>query len=399
MLKPDSPRVILLLAAVVALGPLATDMYLPAMPSMGQALGAGAGEIQLTLSVYMAGFALAQLICGPLADRFGRKPILLGGFVLFTAASIGCALSDGVETLLVFRFLQALGGSTGPVLGRAAVRDLYPPGDAARVMALLASIMALAPAVAPLIGGALMLVAGWESIFLLLAVYSALMVVIIALALPEPLPLERRQPLNPGRLVSNYRTILSSPTFLGYAFTNACVFAGLFAFLSGSPFVLIDFLGVRPEHYGLYFAVSVGGFITGNLMAVRLGRRRKPNQLLRLGLYTTTLSGCVMAGLALAGVFTIPALMIPQIVFMVGVGLTLPQTMAGALANFPQMAGSASAMFGFIQMTLAALAGMLVGQLHTGTSLSMTLVIAGAGIGAAASHHFLSRHHPAPGFA
>lgn len=399
MLKLGSPRLILLLAATVALGPLATDMYLPAMPSMGASLNAGVDRIQLTLSVYMAGFAIAQLICGPLADRFGRKPIMLGGFTLFALASVGCALANQVDSLLVFRFLQALGGATGPVLGRAAVRDIYPPKDAARIMAILASIMALAPAVAPLIGGGLLVVFGWQAIFVLLAAYAVVMIGIMALAMPEPLPLDRRQPLNPAALWTNYRTILGSATFLGYALTNASVFAGMFAFLSGSPFVLIDFLEVRPEHFGIYFAISVGGFILGNLLAVRLGRRHAPNRLLSLGLSIVLLAGVTMAALALAGVFTIAAVMAPQVLFMMGVGLTLPQTMAGALANFPRMAGSASAQFGFIQMTLAALAGMLVGRFHTGTSLSMALVIGGAAIAATLAHHAISRRHPAPGFA
>ena len=168
MLALTSIWTTVLLAAAVALGPLATDMYLPALPTMGSSLAAGTDQVQLTLSVYMAGFALAQLMCGPLADRFGRKPIMIGGFVLFALASAGCALASNIDTLILCRFLQALGGSAGPVLGRAAIRDIYHPRDAARIMAILASIMALAPAVAPTLGGLLLTGLGWPSIFIAL---------------------------------------------------------------------------------------------------------------------------------------------------------------------------------------------------------------------------------------
>ncbi|MEH6560258.1 MAG: MFS transporter, partial [Marinobacter sp.] len=149
MLALTSIWTTILLAAAVALGPLATDMYLPALPQIGSDFGTGTSQVQLTLSLYMVGFAIAQLVCGPLADRFGRKPIMIGGFVLFALASIGCALASNIETLILCRFLQALGGSAGPVLGRAAIRDIYTPREAAKIMALLASIMALAPAIAP----------------------------------------------------------------------------------------------------------------------------------------------------------------------------------------------------------------------------------------------------------
>lgn len=168
MLTLTSVWTTILLAAAVALGPLATDMYLPALPQIGRDFGSGTDQVQLTLSLYMAGFAIAQLICGPLADRFGRKPIMIGGFILFAIASIGCALATNIETLTLCRVLQALGGSAGPVLGRAAIRDIYTPREAAKILAILASIMALAPAIAPTIGGVLVASLGWSSIFLVL---------------------------------------------------------------------------------------------------------------------------------------------------------------------------------------------------------------------------------------
>lgn len=398
MLALTSIWTTVLLAAAVALGPLATDMYLPALPAMGQALSAGPDQVQLTLSLYMAGFAVAQLFCGPLADRFGRKPVMIGGLLLFFLASIGCALASNVETLMLFRFLQALGGSAGPVLGRAAIRDIYTPRDAARIMALLASIMALAPAVAPTVGGFLLTGFGWPSIFVALGVYGLVVAAIVAFGIREPMAPENRQSLKLGSLARNYRHIGTDPSFIGYTLTNAFAFAGLFAFLSGSSYVLIDFLGVRPEHFGLYFACVVAGYIVGNLLAIRLGRRWLPDQILLRGLLVSVAGGTSMAALAMAEAYNVWAVMIPQSLFMAGVGMTLPQTMAGALANFPRMAGSASALFGFVQMALAACVGSLVGYLYTGTSLVMASIIAACAVAAMGAYLLLVQRYPAPGF-
>lgn len=395
MLALTSIYTTILLAAAVALGPLAIDLYLPALPMMGEDLSASTSQIQLTLSLYMAGFAVAQLLCGPLADRFGRKPIMIGGFLLFALASIGCAMATNIETLILFRFLQAIGGSAGPVLGRAAVRDIYTPREAARIMAILASIMALAPAVAPTLGGFLAVGLGWESLFIALGAYALAMAVIVAIGIPEPMKPEYRQSMKLCNLLRNYRTVITSVPFLGYTMVNSLTFGGLFAFLSGSSFVLIDFLGVKPEHFGLFFACGVAGYIAGNLVAIRLGNLFSSDQILIRGLVIAMISGVVMAGLALAEVFSVWAVMAPQVVFMVGVGMTLPQTMAGALANFPTMAGSASALFGCIQMVVAAIIGALVGHLHTGTSLVMALAIALCAVAAVIVYSLLIGRHSA----
>lgn len=398
MLALTSIWTTVLLAAAVALGPLATDMYLPALPGLGVSLAAGPDQIQMTLSVYMIGFALAQLFCGPLADRFGRKPIMVGGFLVFAAASVGCALATDIETLILCRFLQAMGGSAGPVLGRAAIRDIYSPREAAKIMAILASIMALAPAIAPTLGGLMLKGFGWPSIFIALAAYSIIMMAVIAFGIPEPMSPAHRQSLRLGHLLSNYRTIASDISFIGYTLTNALIFSSLFAFLSGAPFVLIDFLGISPEVFGLFFSSIVIGYVTGNLSSIRLSSRLLPDQLLVRGLLIATVAGSIMAGLAMAEVFNVWAVIIPQAFVMVGVGMVLPQTMAGALANFPSMAGSASALFGFTQMAIAAGVGMLVGYFYTGTSLVMALIIAASALSALLCYIFLVQRHPAPGF-
>ncbi|MFP3976888.1 Bcr/CflA family multidrug efflux MFS transporter [Marinobacter sp. KMM 10035] len=398
MLALTSIWTTILLAAAVALGPLATDMYLPALPQIGSDFGTGTSQVQLTLSLYMVGFAIAQLVCGPLADRFGRKPIMIGGFVVFALASIGCALASNIETLILCRFLQALGGSAGPVLGRAAIRDIYTPREAAKIMALLASIMALAPAVAPTLGGIMVAGFGWHSIFVVLGGYALIMAAVVAFGIPEPMRPEYRQPLKLCSLLRNYRAIGTDISFLGYTLTNALLFSGLFAFLSGSSFVLIDFLKVPPQQFGLYFAGIVVGYVTGNITAIRLGSRLAPDQILVRGLIIAVAGGSLMVALALTGVFSVWAVILPQAVFMAGTGMVMPQTMAGAMANFPRMAGSASALFGFAQMGIAAFAGMLVGILHDDTSLVMATAIAISAIAALASYLLLVQRHPAPGF-
>jgi DHA1 family bicyclomycin/chloramphenicol resistance-like MFS transporter len=395
MLALTSIWTTVLLAAAVALGPLAIDMYLPALPMIGENLSASAAEVQLTLSLYLVGFAIAQLLCGPLADRFGRKPIMIGGFVLFAIASVGCALAESIETLLIFRFLQAIGGSAGPVLGRAAVRDIYTPREAARIMAILASIMALAPAVAPTIGGFMMVSLGWESVFLALGAYSLVMALVVAFGIPEPMKPEHRQSMAIGSLLRNYRKIGSDIGFIGYTLTNSLTFAGMFAFLSGSSFVLIEFFGVKPEHFGLFFACVVAGYIGGNLTAIRLGKRLASDQILVRGLAVCATGALLMVGLVLDEVDSVWSIILPQMLCMIGVGMVLPQTMAGALASFPSMAGSASALFGFIQMVVAAGIGVLVGYFHNGTPLVMAAFIGICAVGALAVYLVLVRKNGA----
>lgn len=398
MLALTSIWTTILLAAAVALGPMATDMYLPALPQIGSDFGAGTDQVQLTLSLYVVGFAIAQLICGPLADRFGRKPVMIGGMVLFAVASIGCALASNIESLQMFRFLQALGGSAGPVLGRAIVRDVYQPRDAAKILAMLGGMMALAPAIAPTFGGLIVAHMDWHWIFTVMAGYALIMIAIIAIGIPEPLSQNNRQPFRLGSLLRNYRKVSADMTFVGYTLTSAAIYGGIFAFLSGSAFVLIDVLGVAPEHFGLYTAVTAGGYLLGNMTSIRLTNQLHPDQILLYGLVTTVAAGMAMALLAWNQIYSPWAVILPQTLFMVGTGMVLPQTMAGALANHPTMAGSASALLGFIQMSAAATAGALVGHLHDGTPLVMASIIATCGALGLLGYLLMVQRYPAQDF-
>lgn len=391
MLRLKSHSTTILLAALVAIGPLATDIYLPALSAIAKALDAGADEAQLTLSVFLLGFAVSQLIYGPIADRFGRKVVIVVGLVLFVVASIGCALTTSIEAMIALRFLQALGGCVGSVLGRAAVRDIHGPGDAARVLSYMASAMALAPGLAPIIGGYMLAIFDWPSIFVFVAVYGVIVTAVVALALPEPLPLDYRQSIHFRAILRNYATLLRSRTFLGYTLASSFVYAGLFAFVSGSWFVLIRFLGVSEQNYGLYFMLVVLGYIVGTLFSGRMSPVWGIHRLMLFGSILATLAGLGMAALSAAGIYHVAAVVGPHVLFMMSVGIVMPQTMAGAIGPFPRMAGSASALLGFIQMSIVASAGALVGQLDDGTSHSMAFAIGAAGLCTLASFVFVAR--------
>jgi MFS transporter, DHA1 family, multidrug resistance protein len=358
-LAHDSPWLLALLAAMVALGPLSVDMYLPAMPNMMVALDTSISEMHLTLSSYLAGFALFHLACGPLADRFGRKPLLIGGTTLFVAACVGCSQSDSVGELLLFRFLQGVGACVGPTLARAVTRDVFGPTGAARALSLIAMLMALAPAVAPTLGGVMLLLLPWPSIFLLLAGYGAVMIVLIIRLLPESLP--EAQSLHPLTILRNYGELVADPFFLSVTVASGAVYAGLITYLSSSSFIYINMLGVPVELFGLIFLSSVIGYMAGSASSARLSGRHDSERIMLLGLVLGMASSCLL----LAGYWLWPtsvlALMAPMVLYSTAMGLVLPHAMAIALRPFAHIAGTASALLGFIQMSLSALASAQVG--------------------------------------
>jgi DHA1 family bicyclomycin/chloramphenicol resistance-like MFS transporter len=358
-LHHDSPWLLALLAALVALGPLSVDMYLPAMPAMMLALDTDIGHMHLTLSAYLTGFAIFHLACGPLADRFGRKPVLTGGTVLFVAACVGCSQSSSVEELLLFRFVQGVGACVGPTLARTITRDVFGPNRAARALSLIAMLMALAPAVAPSIGGVMLLVLPWPSIFVFLGVYGAAMIVLIQLYLAESLP--RPQSLHPLAIARNYGQLFHDPVFLSATFASGLVYAGLMAYLSSSSFIYIEMLGVPVEYFGFIFLTSVVGYMLGSAVSARLTRYYAPQHTVLLGTaLVTAAAGCMWLG-ALLFQDSVVAIALPMVFYSTGMGLVLPNAMAIALRPFPDIAGTASSLLGFIQMSMSAAATALVG--------------------------------------
>lgn len=395
-LHRDSRWLLALLAAMVALGPLSVDMYLPAMPTMMQAFDTSISKMQLTLSSYLTGFALFHLACGPLADRFGRKPILAGGTVLFVIACLGCSRSSSVDELLFFRFLQGVGACVGPTLARAVVRDLFGPVGAARALSLIAMLMALAPAIAPTLGGMLLVVLPWQSLFFFLAAYGVSMILLIHRFLPESLP--QRQSLHPLTILRNFGQLIVDPFFLTVTVASALVYAGLIAYLACSSFVYIDMLGVPVQFFGPIFLGSVAGYMGGSALSARLSRQWDSEQIMQRGVIMAATS----AGLLLVGHSLWPtsvlALMLPMAAYSTAMGLVLPHAMAIALRPFPHIAGTASALLGFIQMSLSAVTSGLTGLFLTTTPWPMVWAIVFIGAAALAlglrAHRLYRRTRP-----
>lgn len=391
MPRPDSRLIAALLTALVAFGPLSTDLYLPSLPSLTGIFGTDVATVQLTLSVFLAGFAAGQVLYGPLSDRFGRRPLLLGGIVLYVAASIACALAPGIEALILARFLQALGACCGPTLGRAVVRDVYGRERAARVLSYMAMAMALAPAVGPVIGGALTVAFGWRSCFWLLTGFGLVMLAGVHGLLAETNRHKDPAATRPRQLLRNHLTLARHRAYLGYVLVVACTYSGIFAFISGSSFVFIGGLGLSPQAYGLCFGAVVTGYMIGAFAAGQLTLRLGLDRLIVAGTALSSLAGLAMLGLAAAGWLSVAAVIGPYFVFMIGAGLTLSNAQAGAIGPFPAMAGLASGLLSFVQMVLAALVGIAVGHLTDGTAMPMAGAVCGVSLSAALAHRLLVR--------
>jgi len=389
-----------LLTALVAFGAVSTDLYLPSLPSIARDLETDVSRAQATLSVFMVAFACAQLVVGPLSDRFGRRPTLIGGLLLYILASVACIFAQTIDALLAARFVQALGACCGPVLSRAVVRDLFARADAARVLAYMGAAMGLVPAVAPVIGGQLEAWFGWRASFVFLTGFAALVLAAVWGLLPETN--RRRDPgmLAPGRLIRAYAGFLGDRLYLGLTGAVACAFAGLFAFISGSSFVYIDLFGVRPDRFGFYFGACALGYAAGSLLAGRLARRVAPERLLPAGAAICAAGGAVMAAMALdggavgetaAGVAAARLLTLPMIVYMIGFGMVMPNGFALILGPYPQRAGAAAALVGFVQMAAGAAVGYAVGALLGDSPAPMAVAVALAGAGSLAGALFASR--------
>lgn len=392
MPNPRSMIVTVLLTLAVALGPMSTDFYLPSLPSLVDYFATDVARVQLTLSVFLVGFAVGQLFYGPLSDRFGRRPVMLAGVAIFTLASVACMLATSIETLIAARLVQAIGACAGPVLARAVVRDVYGREGAARKLALIGAAMALAPLVGPVISGYLTVWYGWRSSFLVLTLYGAAIMAGISMALAETNP-HRGATTSLGQMLRNYRTFLHSRAWVGYVLCNSATYAGLFAFISGSSFVFINVLGLPPHLFGACFSAVVAGYIAGAIYSARMVMRLGIERMVLTGTTICALGGLAMAGLALGGIETIWSVLGPMVVFAAGVGLVMPNSMAGAIGPFPTMAGAASALLGFIQMTIAAAIGIGVGVGATfdGSARPMAITVAITGIGGLAAYWLLVR--------
>jgi DHA1 family bicyclomycin/chloramphenicol resistance-like MFS transporter len=376
MLRPGTFALTALLAGLSAFGPLTTDMYLPSLPEIARLLGASTAEAQFTISSYLIGFAVGQIIYGPFSDRHGRKPVLLGAVALYCLASLGCALSTSIEALIAARFAQALGGSGGIVLARAMVRDLYSGARAGRELSVIGAVMALAPVMAPIAGGALQTGFGWRSVFFTLVAVAAAGAVVIVLLLPETLPRRAAEPVSPASIANSYRIVARSGAYLAYMGLATFSYAGLFAWISAASFVLQDIYGLSPFAFGFVFAIGSVGYGIGSTLSARLTRYFGIDGILGIGGTTVALGGIAMVAAVAAGHDSALALVFSMAVYLAGLGMVLPQSIAGALTPFPERAGAASSLLGFIQQSAAALAGAIVGLLLAHSAWPLVIAVA-----------------------
>jgi len=381
---------IVLLAALTAFGPLSIDLYLPSLPLIASDLQANQASVQLSISVFLAGLCLGMLLYGPLSDRFGRRPLLLFGISLYVVASLGCALADRVEALLLWRFLQALGGAAASVLARAVVRDLFPVTAAARVFSLMHLVTMLATLVAPLAGSYLMLLAGWRSLFLLLLAFASSCLALVTFNLPESHPPEQRG-TSLIQVFRAYGQILCAPAAVGFILCMGLSFAGMFAFITASPFVYIEYFGVSSQQYGGLFALNIAGVIVATVFNARLVSRFGANQMLEVGTAVAALAGislAVVGGLGLGG---LPAIVICILLYISMTGLIGANCLASLLEHFPQQAGAAAGLAVSMQFGLGMVFSALAGALHDGTAASMSLLMGMAGAGCCIAFRLANR--------
>ena len=390
MPRPESFIVAVLLTLAVSMGPVSTDLYLPSLPSLTSALETDVASVQLTLSVFLVGFAFSQLVYGPLSDRFGRRPALLIGLALYVLASAACMLAQSIEALIAARFVQAVGACAGAVLGRAVVRDIYGREGAARMLAYIGAAMALAPGIGPMLGGYLTVWFGWRANFALLLILGALAFTGVWFLLAETNPHIGRA-TSVTQMLRNYLGFLRHRAYVGYILCVTMAYCGLFAFISGSSFVFIEVFGLPPNLFGFCFAAVVAGYIVGAVFSGRVVMRLGIGRVLSVGVVVLAGGGLAMAGLVLAGIETVWSVLIPMVVYMAGVGLVLPNALAGALGPFPEKAGAASALSGFSQMGVAALVGIAVGAAFDGTARAMAIAIAFSGCATVAAYWILVR--------
>jgi DHA1 family bicyclomycin/chloramphenicol resistance-like MFS transporter len=376
----------LFLGALSALPPLGIDMSLPALPALVPALGTTSAAAGATLSLFLIGFAVAPLLTGPLADRFGRRPVLLAGVALFAIAGYGCAASPTILCLLLFRLLQGMGAGIGAAMPLAVIRDLFE-GVAARTrMSTVIVVLSIAPLVAPILGGAVMTtplpLAGWRGIYLILGIASTLIWLLSAFAFAESLPDSRKQTLHLGRLLARYRNVLTHRRTLGFAVVNALVFACMFAFISGAPLVLIGGRGFTPPQFAAVFACAGCGTIGGAFLNGWLTRRGLSSA--RIIPWTLLAGACAtlsLLTLSLSGHddirLMVPLLMISNATY----GLVGPNASHEALVPMAEAAGMAAAVLRAIQMATAASASAVVAALYRSpSSLAMTGVMASCAV-------------------
>ncbi|TXR46437.1 multidrug effflux MFS transporter [Phyllobacterium endophyticum] len=375
-------RTALILGLLTAIGPFAIDMYLPAMPSIGQDLGASNNAVQMSLLAFFIPFALAQLFYGPISDMWGRKAPLYMGIGLFAVASVGCALASDVETLIAFRFLQGIGGAAGMVIPRAIVRDMHTGVQAARLMSLLMLVFSISPILAPLTGSAVIVFFGWRGVFWAVMIAAFLGLILLSAQLKETRTKDARSESGLGSAMAAYRLLLKDGNFLTLTFIGGLGLSSFLVYLANSPFVLIDHYGLTPTQYSFAFSVNAVSFFAVSQLTGWLGARYGLVRVMRNAVTGFSLSMLAMVLVMSLGFNQLPVMATFLFIGYGFLGLVLPTTGVLALEDHGEIAGTASALMGTLQFVTAALAMGVAGLFFDGTALPMAAGIALCATGA-----------------
>jgi DHA1 family bicyclomycin/chloramphenicol resistance-like MFS transporter len=388
--------VVLLLTLLLGIQPITTDLYLPALPTLQRDLGAGIGAAQLTLSALIICFGLAQLVCGPLADRYGRRPVLLWGMAVYTLASLLGALATDIAALIGWRALQGAAMAAAVTCGRSIVRDLFEPYEGARVMSRALSGLGVIAMLSPLTGALLVQGFDWHATLLAVALFGAGTLAFIAWRYEETVPSRNPQATRIAPLLRNWGAVLRNPTFRAWTLLSGFAYGGLFFLLAGSSFVFIDVLGTSRVGYGLIMMTNSAAYLAGTFWCRRLLARHGLRGAVRIGAVCTLAGGLSMAGLSVAGVHTVWAIVLPQWAYAIGHGVHQPCGQAGAIGPFPEKAGTAASLSGFYMMLVAFGVGQFLGATLDGSVYPMTLGIGVFAVLLAATAWTLVQRHGDP---
>ena len=372
--------IIFTLGALSALGPFSIDMYLPGFPSIADHLHTTISRVQLSLSSYFIGISVGQLFFGPIIDRFGRKKPLYLGLIFYLVASIGCMLSPSVEVLIGLRFLQALGSCAGSVIARAMVRDIFPVHENAKIFSMLILVVAISPIVAPTAGGYMSEAFGWQSIFLALSIISAVILYLSYRILPESKAADPTMSLHPRKILSDFKFVLQTKQFILYVIAAGLSSAGMFAYISGSSFVLIDLYGVNAKHFGWFFAFNASGLIIASQVNRVLLSKKSSESILSVTSVIQLVAALLLFILTYVDFIGLTGIILLLFTYLTMQGFSFPNTSALSLAPFHTRTGIASSLMGCFQMMISAIASVSVSIFHNNTALPMMAVIACCGL-------------------
>ncbi len=385
---PVGAPLVALLTSLVALGPFSVSFYVPAMPTIAAALEADPGGVQSTMTTFLLGFGLSQLLIGPLSDKYGRRPILLLALAFFIAASVLCAFVTTLPGLQAMRFIQGVGACCGPVLGRAMVRDLFDGPDMARVFAIIGTAVALGPALGPIAGGAAHQFFGWRMIFIVIAAVALALWILAAAKLGESNAHRSPDAMRPGRLLRIYGELLTNGPFMGHVLVGALVFSGVFAYHATASFLFIAELGVSPAAFGAIAIATVPAYALGNFLSGRLIKFFEGRRLIGIGL-VIAIFGAVMTELV-SDALSLPRVVVPMMLYFFGFGMILPHAISGALQPFPRVAGSASAVMGAMQMGCGAAASAVAALIYDASARPFGWLVIALALSAALAYFILT---------